>query len=300
MPIRWLMAAIGLACVCEDASAERLIIYNHRIFIAARINGVRTAALLDSAAETTVVDPQLASQARLPAGEPVTIKGSGGNAEARVVEGVEIDALGLALHPDAVAVTDLSDISRRLIRRPVQLILGRELFDAARLQIDLQASNIDPIGREIIPPGIKLPLRTHAGNESLPVRVNNVAGQAEFDLGNGTDILISSSFADRLHLKVLGRSEGGGIGGKLLRKTVRLQVLEIAGTTFRNVRAAIDAQPSANDLNIGTRILRHFLITTDFAGHSIWLKAKMNEARPKLGLRSSANNENESQLGTVK
>ena len=42
--------------------------------------------------------------------------------------------------------------------------------------------------------------------------------------------------------------------------------LAIAGQTFRNVPAAIDDQPNAGDLNIGTSILRHFVITADFKG----------------------------------
>jgi len=40
----------------------------------------------------------------------------------------------------------------------------------------------------------------------------------------------------------------------------------------------IDAQPSAADLNVGISVLRHFLITTDFAAHAVWL-----EPRTKTG-----------------
>jgi hypothetical protein len=47
--------------------------------------------------------------------------------------------------------------------------------------------------------------------------------------------------------------------------------LVVAGRTFRDVPAAIDDQPTASELNIGTSILNDFLITTDFQQHNIWL-----------------------------
>jgi hypothetical protein len=40
------------------------------------------------------------------------------------------------------------------------------------------------------------------------------------------------------------------------------------------VPAAIDSQPSASDLNVGIDILRHFVITTDFAAHTVWLQPR--------------------------
>jgi hypothetical protein len=37
------------------------------------------------------------------------------------------------------------------------------------------------------------------------------------------------------------------------------------------VPAAIDDQPNANDLNIGTSILKDFDIVTDFKQRAVWL-----------------------------
>jgi len=78
-----------------------------------------------------------------------------------------------------------------------------------------------------------------------------------------------------LHLLTYGRKvttkSGGGLGGATLRQIVTLRTLEVAGRTFTDVSAAIDAQPSASDVNIGVNILRHFAITTDFANHAVWL-----------------------------
>jgi len=64
-------------------------------------------------------------KARFAAGTPQVIKGSAGSEQARIVEGVTLNALGVELHPDAVVVLDLTDLSTRLIKRPTQAIIGR-------------------------------------------------------------------------------------------------------------------------------------------------------------------------------
>jgi hypothetical protein len=268
--MRMLVAAL-LLTVAGSVTAEPLKFFNGRLFIPATVNGVETEALLDSGAEGTIVDPVLAAKAKFAAGTPQVIKGSAGSEQARIVEGVTLNALGVELHPEAVVVLDLSDLSSRLIKRPTQAIVGRELFDAARLRIDLNGGAISVADRRAAPPGQKLALTAHAGIEGIPVRANGVDAQAEFDLGNGSDAMISRDLAKKLRLKILGKKTGGGIGGAIQRDFVRLGTLEIAGRKFRNVIANIDDQPSHNDMNVGTMILRNFLITTDFKDRAVWL-----------------------------
>ena len=254
-----------------QATAEPLLVHNGRLFISANVNGVATEALLDSGAEATLIDPRLAAEAKLPEGQAITIKGSGGSTAARFVAGVPIEALGLTVQGEGIVVTDLTDLSQRLIKRPTGAIVGRELFDAARLRIDLNGGTIDVANRSEAPPGKKLALTAHAGIESIPVIVNEVAGQAEFDLGNGSEPMISRALVNRLGLGIIGKKAGGGIGGEINRDLVRIDRLEVGGVSFANVTAAVDDQSSANDLNIGTSILRHFLITADFKQRAVWL-----------------------------
>lgn len=268
--IRTLIAAFLLASA-SSAAAESLKFFNGRLFIPATVNGVATEALLDSGAEGTIVDPALALKAKFAAGTPQVIKGSAGTEPARIVEGVTVQALGIELHPEAVVVLDMTDLSNRLIKRRTSAIVGRELFDAARLRIDINRGEIAVAEKGATPSGRKLPLTAHAGIEAIPVRANGVDAQAEFDLGNGSDAMISRDLAKKLHLKVLGSRSGGGIGGAVKRDYVHLDRLEVAGRTFRDVTATIDDQPSHNDMNVGTSILKNFLITTDFKDRAVWL-----------------------------
>ena len=262
----------ALLALSVSAAAEPLLMHNGRLFIPATIAGVKTEALLDSGAEASLIDPVLASQAKLPEGKSVTMKGSGGEAPARLVPDVKIETLGVTLRPEVVVVLDMSDLSNRLIKRPTHAIVGRELFDAARLRINLQGGTIDHADDDATPPGHRLELTGHAGIESVPVAVNGVKANAEFDLGNGSDVMVSRAMAKKLSLKITGQKAGGGIGGEIKRDTVTIERLAVAGAIFRHVPAAIDDQPSANDLNIGTSILKNFLITTDFKQRAVWLE----------------------------
>jgi len=251
-----------------------------RLTVAARINGRPVTALLDSAAEATLLDHRLANELKLGHGETVAGQGSGQDSfEASLVGGVTLETLGRSLPDQTVFVTDLTDINRRLKLGHVEAILGREIFDAARLFIDIEGQHIAVVSRDKEPRGVRLELVTEHGVETLPARIEGGAPvRATYDLGNGSKVLISSALAAHMGLLSDGRSvsteRGGGLGGETVRQVVTLRTLEIAGRKFHNVPAAIDHQASASDLNVGISVLRKFRITTDYANHVVWLESR--------------------------
>lgn len=251
-----------------------------RLLVDARINGHLVQALLDSAAEATLIDPGFARRLEVTSAGTVSGKGSGAASfEAGLIKGVTLEAFGLTLKDQTVAVTDLADVGQRLLGRRLEIILGREIFDAARLQIDIEGRRIRVVSRDSQPPGTRLELLTEHGVETLPVRVEDSGVvRATFDLGNGAEVLAGAALAARLHLLTDGRKvstgHGGGLGGETARQLFELHSLEVAGRRFNDVAAAIDPQPSASDLNIGVSVLRHFLITSDFAAHALWLQPR--------------------------
>ncbi len=263
-----------------DKTFELSLIRGSRLTVAARINAQPVEALLDSAAEMTILDQSLAKKLKLARGQAVAGQGSGKSSfAARLVEGVTLEAVGLTLRNQTVAIADLSDVGERLLGHKVDVILGRELFDAARLWIDIagRAISVAPTDRE--PRGSRLDLTTEHGVETVPVRVESGDPvRATFDLGNGSGVLIGSALAERMHLLSDGRKvdtkRGGGLGGETVRQVIMLRSIEIAGRRFAEVSATIDAQPSASDVNIGVDLLRHFRITTDFANHAVWLEPR--------------------------
>lgn len=255
-----------------------------RLTVAAAVNGRTVDAVLDSAAEATLVDPAFARELGLAAGDAVTGQGSGAASfEASLVHGVTLSAVGITLTDQTIAVTDLSDVGRRLFGHRLDVILGREIFDAARLSIDIGRRRIQVVSAAAKPPGVHLELTTEHGIETLPVRIEGGEPvRAAFDLGNGNGVLIGKAYAERRHWlddgRRVGVEPGGGLGGEARRATFVLRSIEIGGRTFHGVTATIDPQPSATDVNIGVTLLRHFLITTDFPAHSLWLYSRPGRA----------------------
>jgi predicted aspartyl protease len=273
-----LPALLFLASSTADAAPARIELFRNRLFIPATVNGVPVTALLDSAAEMSILDVPFAESLRLRLGSDQAVNGSGGSDKGRFAHGLRLVAAGVRVRSTTAIVLDLHDLSQRLLGRPVSVIVGRELFDSARLRIDIGRGTLSAVSRTQRPHGVRSPLTTFRGVETFPVAVEGATAQADFDLGNGSEVLVGRAFAERNGLlapgRVVGTAEGGGIGGRVTRDIVVLRSLAVGGRTFENVRAAIDATPTAADVNVGTSILRHFLITTDFPQHALWLERR--------------------------
>jgi predicted aspartyl protease len=274
-----LPALLLLGSSAAGAAGTRIELFRNRLFIPATVNGTRVVALLDSAAELSVVDDDLARRLRLRLGSDQAVNGSGGADKGRFAHGVRLAAAGLRLPPTTAVVLDLRDLSQRLVGRPVALILGRELFDAGRIRIDIAAGRAEPVLRTRTPRGERLDLATERGVETFAATIEGEPPvRAEFDLGNGSEVLVGRAYAERIGLltrdRIVGRRDGGGIGGKVSRDIVVLKSLTIGARTFRDVPAAIDPTGHAGDLNVGTSILRHFLITADFPQRALWLEPR--------------------------
>jgi predicted aspartyl protease len=258
-------------------AAEPMELFNDRPFVRVTVNGQPVTALLDTAAELTLIDDDAAARLGLTVTGGATAHGSGAAAmEARFADHVAVEAAGVSVELRA-GILDLGEVSGRLIGRPVDMLLGRDLFDNARLRLDYAAGAITI--SESAPRGVRLPLGEFRGVPTISAAVEGHAPVATvLDTGNGTEVLIGRTYARRIGLLAPGRivahSQGGGLGGVRTRDIVILRTLTIAGRTFRNIRAAIDPGETASDLNIGTSILRHFTLTTDFAGHQVWLEPR--------------------------
>ncbi|MBX7540258.1 aspartyl protease family protein [Qipengyuania sphaerica] len=254
--------------------AENLEVRGDRLFVTAEIGGKQVEALLDSGAEVTILDRAFAEEAGLVGGQTVEARGTGkSTVEARLLENLPIRALGSEFTAGVAAVMDLSDVGSRLVGTRLPAILGRDLFDAGRLFIDIEGGDIEWLDNSTIIPGTRLDLASSAGIETMPVRFGETVGRADFDLGNGSGLLVSANLARKLGREPIGLEPGGGIGGAKLRPVVIVPSLLLAGRAFSNVRAHVDDTMEV-DANIGVEQLRTFRIVTDFPGHAIWLEAR--------------------------
>lgn len=276
--VAWVLFLAGTAC-----HAESLRVSGNRLFIPVEINGVAVEGLLDSAAEVTLVDVGFAERLGLSATGRETARGTGGTAEARFAEHVRIHGAGVSLDDRTIAIIDLSDISARLVGEPVQVIVGRELFDSGRFFLDIENRAFRLLGAGEEATGMRLTLRDHKGIKQLPMIIEGVPDVlADFDLGNGSEMLVGRQYAAERGLlggeRVIGSKEGGGIGGALSRTLVVLGSIELAGVEFREVVAAVDPTEDAPAANVGVSILRNFVMTIDFPANAVWLDPRVATA----------------------
>jgi predicted aspartyl protease len=250
-----------------------------RLLVEARVNGTPVQALLDSGAEASLLDTEFARTLGLLGGKEVVGRGSGaGTTKASLASGVTLQAFGLELTDQTVGVMSLSDVGQRLLGHPLPFILGREIFDNARLEIDIEGKTIRVLDAATQPRGVRLDLRTAHGIETMPVLIEGRPAQALFDIGNGSRPLLGGAFADAAGWLKDGRpvteDAGGGIGGAVQRQIITLRSVELAGKKFENVPVSIDRAEHAHEFNVGVSILRHYLITTDFKARAVWLEPR--------------------------
>jgi hypothetical protein len=205
-----LLLGASQASTPPSPGSPNLIVKGDRLFVVAVINGVACEALLDSAAEATLLDQDFAARIGLATFGTETARGTGGQAEVSFAEGVRVEAAGLVLDNLTVAVLDLRDVADRLVGAPVPAIIGREFFDAARVEIDVQAGILRVIERDSAPHGARLEMQTHRGVQTIPVQIDGAAPvQADFDLGNGSEVLVGEDYARRSGLlepdRIIGR-----------------------------------------------------------------------------------------------
>lgn len=277
------LAAALLVAACASApppAPPDLRVSGNRLFLAAEINGQPVEALLDSGAEMSLLDAGTAIRLGLGTTGEAEVRGTGAATEdVTFAEGLETRAAGITLPNQTAAVLDLSDISTRVVGEPVAAILGRELFDAARFALDIEAGRFGQTDDTALKGAVRLPLTDADGIKQVPVRIDGQPEMlADFDLGNGGRVLISEAFARRAGLldpgRINGTESGGGIGGAVTRQLVTLETLEIAGHTLRNIEAAIDPSPDAMDANVGVSVLREFELLIDFPGGAVWLRSR--------------------------
>ena len=272
------LVSIGLCLfACASPPTSEIRVSGHRIFLPATVNGSPVEALLDSGAEMTLVDADAATRFGLVAQGTDEARGTGANTvEVQFAEGVDIEAVDTRLDDMTIVILDLEDIATRVVGEPVTMVLGRELFDAGRYFLDIENGRFHKVPAEFEPTGQSLPLSDANGIKQIPVRINGEHDVlADFDLGNGTEVLLSEDFAREAGLlvpeNIIGTREGGGLGGPVELTLVRVDSLTIAGVDLHDLVVAVSPSVDGSDANIGVSVLRQFEMVIDFPGNRLWI-----------------------------
>jgi hypothetical protein len=274
-----LVLTVPAAALRAQAPAHAIpfqLVLDRQIVFPIVIDRKPAEAWLDSGASATVVDAGFAKQLGLELGPPIKAHGVAGEVMDVHLAKADLAAGDLAMPARRVVVMDLSPVQRR-VARPVQVLLGRDVFDQAVVDIDFEGRRITLIPRDgFVPPAAPpLPLNRSGDLKSVPIRVAGVDMAAILDLGNSGGLLIDQEFA--AHYQLLdGRRQSTtlGVGADGAREEIQSTVdqLELAGLRLDGVPTTAAANLSSKaPANIGLQVLSRFHLVVDFAGERIWL-----------------------------
>ncbi|THD77517.1 MAG: hypothetical protein E7812_16470 [Phenylobacterium sp.] len=267
-PAAWAAGSVSLPF---DFAQQR------RILIPITIDGKPAEAWLDTGSSGSVVDLTFARALGLQLGEEIHAAGVSGKVSgARAIQ-AQLTIAGAALPRRAMAAMDLSAISEQS-PRPVQVILGRELFEAVVVEIDFATRRLTLTAHETFraPAGAVLPLTPTAGLRSLPVVLDGVATPTLFDIGNTGALLVERAYAEQ-HGLMAGRRVSTqlavGADGTHEQAVLSLDRVRLAGLTFHQVPVvAATALAAGAPANVGLDLLSRFHLTIDFAGDRLWMQ----------------------------
>ncbi len=278
------------------------------VFVATKVGGTEVEGMLDTAAAMTTIDTGFAKAHGIDLGDAVSASGVGGTASAHLARGVTIEVGALKFRPPTVAVVDLAAVAKDL-GRDLSLVIGRELFDAAVVEIDYAGARVafDDPGRERTPLSHVLPL--FPADQGTPAIEVSVEGRphvrVQVDIGSNDTLKLFRSYVESANL-LAGRSKvstrlSGGVGGMAPVKEATLEKIVIGGLEVRGVPALfVEGGPadrgtstrgsSKVDGRIGSGILQRFRVVVDVPHGRLELEPTAETARPfpknRLGLQS--------------
>jgi predicted aspartyl protease len=240
------------------------------------INGRPAEAWLDSGASATVVDAAFARSIGLSLGRTVRADGVAGRVEGVRLAPADIRIGELKAPIRQVAVMDLSAVAR-VAPRPVQVILGREIFDHGVVDIDFANRRLTLGGRGFRWPWERpLPLRRSGQLRSFPIEIGRVRTEAILDLGNANALILDRDFA-QAHGLLQGRristQLATGADGPRESQVATFDAVRVDGVVFNGVGATATENLSSHaPANVGLEILSRFRVTVDFPRDRLWLQ----------------------------
>ena len=271
---------------------------NQHLWIRGRVNGSDSLwIVVDTGASASLLDEGVARSLGLRLTGRQRSRGSGGEQIGHQVKNVTIALPGVTLHKPLLGTLDLSKIGMTGAR-PMQLILGYELFESCVVRFDYPARVIDVWDAAHAPrdlAGASVPMTLIENHPYVEAEVGipgraPLRGRFLIDSGSSGALLIAPEVTARENLLTAFprtlTSFGRGVGGEGRSQVGRADSLSLGGLTFSRPLVAMP-EPSAGRIsalgsigNIGGQILRRCRVTFDYSNKRIHLEPATDFARP--------------------
>ena len=255
---------------------------SQHVWVRGRVNGSDSIwIVIDTGASSSVLDEKVARDLSLKVSGHHEALGAGGRQASSTVEDVTIELAGLSLHRRNMDTIDLAALGAQG-GRPMQLVLGYELFQSCVVRFDYEAVVIDvwEAGRAPRDPaGVSVPM-TLEENHPYVEGVLTVPGRAPLrgrfviDTGSSQALFIAPDVARRESLaSAFPRTLvgiGRGVGGELKSRVGRAESFSLGGLVFSRPTVVMP-DPGAGRIsvpgslgNIGGQVLGRCRVTFDY------------------------------------
>lgn len=208
-------------------------------------------------------------------------RGAGGLQHSYSVRDITVDIAGLSLHRRSMDTIDLSAMSTQMAR-PMQLILGYELFESCVVRFDYPAGMMDVWDARSAPenlPGVTVPMtliHNHPyveGMLDVPGRTS-LRGRFVIDTGSGAALIVAPDVVARVDLSAAFprtlQTIGRGVGGETRNRIGRAESFWIGALRF--ARPTVILPDSGGGFfsapgtlgNIGGQLLERCRVTFDY------------------------------------
>jgi predicted aspartyl protease len=252
--------------------------HSFHIRVAVTIAGVAASAIIDSGAGRAVLDRDFAQRHGIGLRQGFNVAGITGNAKGELADVFDVDLGELSLAGLSAGVLDLNPYPVPGEPR-VDLIIGRELFDALVVDIDFQVETV-----EFLEPnaahnfkGFAVPLQVGPrGTPYIDITIEGRSMSVAFDLGYNAALLLSPQFVADVDL-LKGRptstvasrgAEGVGIGRVAILSSLGIGPLKLHGVPTEIPATWNRPSPGV----IGLEVLKRFRIATDYSHGRLWLE----------------------------
>lgn len=245
--------------------------------------------IFDTGAGICVVSTPVVEGLELTAAGEVEAKGVGGSKAAKLYTAtLRLGPATFSRH--TLMETDLSFLEP-LVGEKICGVIGYGVLSKCVAEIDLSAPSIGlfkPEGYGLAR-GAWTPMDVGDRVPTVPGAFEGHAGRFRLDLGATGSVTFHQPAVvkyDLLKDRTVKDCKMGGVGGFVAGKRGTIGSLELGGITFKDVDAdfALEAKgtfaEASKDANIGTDILRKFLVVTDYPHERIALVSKADSLPP--------------------
>ena len=293
-------AASKASLAFRDGSHARIpfeLRFQH-VLVRGRLNGADSAWIaVDTGASSSVMDQGLAQHLGLKTVGEHTAMGAGGTQRATTVEDVTIELEGLALHRQTMDAIDMTALSR-VGGRPLQVVIGYELFQSCVVRFDYPAGVMDVWDAKHAPrhlEGVTVPMTLEnnhpyvGGTLMVPGRPP-LEGRFVIDTGSSAGLILAPEVVARESLPAafprLLVAIGRGVGGDVWNRVGRATAFTIGDLTFTKPIVVMPDSGAGHIAaggsigNIGGQILGRCRVTFDYPRHTIGFEPGPDFDRP--------------------